>query len=617
MPVDPSKVVEKPGHGYPFNRVPEEMDADYRGEPFPSALVQSGDSYNSGVLDPITLRELTMLRFMNEVTDKPDWTAKVFDKIIIAKWKEESVNLPDSTLVNHITERMFTYCISELQYRAKNHPNSPNGAIRVYNGDVYKSDTAVSEETKLALQRAVRILEDVPDAQKDWHPGSDGKVLDLVHPSLFPLIYGTSRILPIGAPITTLEDCIKRCGEGEVLPDPQAQNPSLNVNDEDAWSTKFQWLPCEVDISEDKPKIVTYINNLHPQHHRELYSLIEDLIQAAIPLWNLTLIRSYDLYETPKRIPYTECTYDPDPEYWPEENQIQQEEGEDNSAFWSRKEEWIENTREVELPEPAEEFDPRILERETNLNLKEQYGELPLQVIVKLANIELTPEKPQYEGGTWHVEGKLNESICTTAIYYYSSENITSSFLAFRQQASQYPFADISYLQDADDWIQPVFGLRDNHNTIQDVGLVETREGRLITFPNILQHQVQPFKLSDPTKPGHRKIVALFLVDPNTRVTSTADVPCQRQDWWTEEVLKPTAISQSTSARPTFPDSNAGGVHKLPPELQKIVFDLVDDFPISMDRAKGYRVKLMEERKKFALQHHEDFAGVIISLCEH
>jgi hypothetical protein len=41
-------------------------------------------------------------------------------------------------------------------------------------------------------------------------------------------------------------------------------------------------------------------------------------------------------------------------------------------------------------------------------NFKDLYGRKgrPLQVIVKLANIELTPEKPKYEGGTWHVEGK-------------------------------------------------------------------------------------------------------------------------------------------------------------------------------------------------------------------
>jgi hypothetical protein len=40
-------------------------------------------------------------------------------------------------------------------------------------------------------------------------------------------------------------------------------------------------------------------------------------------------------------------------------------------------------------------------------DLKVKYGKRGLQVIVKLANIHLTPEKPKYEGGTWHVEGQM------------------------------------------------------------------------------------------------------------------------------------------------------------------------------------------------------------------
>lgn len=64
--------------------------------------------------------------------------------------------------------------------------------------------------------------------------------------------------------------------------------------------------------------------------------------------------------------------------------------------------------------------------------------------------------------------------------------------------------------------------------------------------------------------------------------------------------------SQSSSVRPNLPDSKAGGVHKLPPELQKIVFDGVDDFPIRMDKAKEYREKLTEE---FVLKHQENFVG--------
>jgi hypothetical protein len=42
------------------------------------------------------------------------------------------------------------------------------------------------------------------------------------------------------------------------------------------------------------------------------------------------------------------------------------------------------------------------------------------------------PEKPVYAGGTWHVEGMINEAIVSTGIYYYDEDNITPSKLAFR-----------------------------------------------------------------------------------------------------------------------------------------------------------------------------------------
>lgn len=62
---------------------------------------------------------------------------------------------------------------------------TPGGPIKVYNGDMVKSDTAVPHSLKIELQTAVRRLEDVPEWAKDWHPGSrDGKILDLVHPQL-------------------------------------------------------------------------------------------------------------------------------------------------------------------------------------------------------------------------------------------------------------------------------------------------------------------------------------------------------------------------------------------------------------------------------------------------
>ncbi|KAJ3029636.1 UNVERIFIED_CONTAM: hypothetical protein HDU68_011540 [Siphonaria sp. JEL0065] len=56
-----------------------------------------------------------------------------------------------------------------------------------------------------------------------------------------------------------------------------------------------------------------------------------------------------------------------------------------------------------------------------------------LQVIVKIANIHLIPEKPSYAGGGWHLDGMENEAIVATGILYYDMESISPSRLSFRE----------------------------------------------------------------------------------------------------------------------------------------------------------------------------------------
>ncbi|HEY0937239.1 MAG TPA: DUF4246 family protein [Trebonia sp.] len=58
---------------------------------------------------------------------------------------------------------------------------------------VWQSDALIDDELRSRLREAVRVLEDGPDAERDWHPGLDEQVLDLVHPSLFCLVPGLSR----------------------------------------------------------------------------------------------------------------------------------------------------------------------------------------------------------------------------------------------------------------------------------------------------------------------------------------------------------------------------------------------------------------------------------------
>jgi hypothetical protein len=157
---------------------------------------------------------------------------------------------------------------------------------------------------------------------------------------------------------------------------------------------------------------------------------------------------------------------------------------------------------------------------------------------------------------------------------------------------------EIYYEQDEHGWLEQIYGCENEGPGVQESGSVVCKEGRLVTFPNILQHKVLPFKLEDKEKPGHRKILALFLVDPHLKVISTANVPPQQKEWWKEEVIKTDTMKS------------------LSRELADQVLDGVD-FPIELKEAKNLRLELMDERSIFSDLATSRFEGEVFSLCEH
>jgi len=192
-----------------------------------------------------------------------------------------------------------------------------------------------------------------------------------------------------------------------------------------------------------------------------------------------------------------------------------------------------------------------------------------------------------------------NEHICATALYYYDTVNITESRLSFRQQTADTTRDEIIYEQGYHDWLPEVFGCEQDGPTVQYVGDVVTKEGRLLTFPNVFQHRVESFQLLDKSKPGHRKILALFLIDPHIRIISSANVPCQQREWWAQEIL------------------GHGLFRTLPVEIQNELICHVEEFPIGIEEAKKLRLELMEERKAFVKRHEDQFMSEAFSLCEH
>jgi hypothetical protein len=500
--------------------------------------------------------------------------------------------------------------INELRYKAKQFEGT--GMVTVYDFEscAVKSDSILSEEYKLRLKKAIKILEDVPPHANDWHPGSGGKVLDLVHPSLFPLVFGKSHVLQhrkLG-----IDDCLDSIGAGERIQVPESPSPPESEEwrsrfdgaTSSKYSTDFQWLPCEVQRrSEDGPvKITSYINNLHPRH-TELYGLIEELIEKSIPLWSRVLDRSHSYRLHQERVHVSELGYDQN-ENW--EGEFADEQGwtkeEVEDWFNADRDEFLrarEDSRTLIRPEPSDFEPPSERDDVPSENLNSlPFGSYPyLQVIVKIANIHLTPKKSEYPGGSWHVEGLMNEHIVATALYYYSTENITSSRLSFRHKFDSEMLEELPPPNDYHGVVD-LFGVDAEGPRVQDMGSVLTREGRLLAFPNVLMHRVNPFELRDKSKPGHRKIVALFLVDPNAPILSTANVPPQRKDWW-EELM----VEKQTLGR-------------LPQELQDQVMREVDGFPIDMKAAKKIRKALMKERKQVD-ELVEEGLPRDINFCEH
>jgi hypothetical protein len=310
--------------------------------------------------------------------------------------------------------------------------------------------------------------------------------------------------------------------------------------------------------------------------------------------------------------------------------------------------------RKPKLPEP--EFEDIAYAPKEGTRIIDRFRKTGLQIIVKLASIELTPEKPEFPNGSWHLEGQMNEHICGTALYYLDSENITDNNLSFRMPTPDDIGFDSKYQvgQQQYSWMEAVFGASlSGGEALQNYGSVQTRQGRLLAFPNsmlvapltfgdlctnitVRQHQVSSFKLIDPTKPGHRRFIALWLVDPGARIISTANVPPQQMSWYAENLLG------------TTPEARKEALAKLPAELVAILqerglisnngvdlstnatlpaelLDMVRGYvnaeghalPMGIEEAREHRLKLMAERTVHARSAAIDWSSRTYSFCEH
>ncbi|KAF9789748.1 hypothetical protein BJ322DRAFT_1203235 [Thelephora terrestris] len=518
-------------------------------------------SRSEGKEHPRTVVEMRMCALSNAIREKPNWWEQIKDRSLVKKWMREAVDQQKNEYrIRQLTLKMVNYVFQELHGYAS--IRDPNTGIEAGPYErIWRSDSLISDDLRNQLVNAVSPLENVPDGEKNWQPRSENQVLSLVHPYLYPIIYNR----------TLIED--PRTGKCEALRPPSALEFYV--------SQKFQWLPSDFTVAEDGSVTLAspYINNIHPQKHAALESVVPKLLERAVPLWERVLsdlrrpLLPFRTKPTPGN-PLPDCVF----------QGVGEPRLEDEGANLGMDARL--SKLNLNLPDARDGYtgDLSVMKTPT-VSLKGA----TIQCIIKLVNIVLTPEKPEYAGGNWHVEGMENERIVSSFIYYYDCENITTSRLAFRR-ATCVP----GHHRPGDSHCMHVLYDFDRFDrSLQDLGSVETIQGRCVAFPNIYQHQVQPFRLRDPTKPGLRKIFVAFLVDPTYTIPSATIIAPQQR-----EIIRDAMLEAG----------NSSWLGRLPVEL---IDDIAsgNDGTLSRAEAEAYRLEIMDERTAFVRASDSSYFG--------
>jgi hypothetical protein len=145
-------------------------------------------------------------------------------------------------------------------------------------------------------------------------------------------------------------------------------------------------------------------------------------------------------------------------------------------------------------------------------------------------------------------------------------------------------------------WLKQVFGLENGEPAIQNSGFIKCPIGRTVMFTSMVQHRYTGFELLDPTKPGYLRGLLFYLVDPNIRIISTANIPPQRLDWTLDL------------------EGNGGNVTAAMAKLSLDHKNEKGNMPMSLTEAQEYRVEAAEELVEFMRYQHVVFESNILKL---
>lgn len=220
-------------------RVKEKLDKGYE----KVGIKKKNEGINIQLLNPILKYLLSIINTYCAFQAKTDYT----DETIYSNKLDAYVNKITPPIIKKLENLQKKKCSSFTQ----------SGII----------NKVINNKIKITLLEQINQFKNT--IKIDYHPGSYNKVLDIIHPSLYPLIKKVQK----------------------------------SYSKYDFWNrhyeaSNYQWLPSEFKITNDrKCKFSSYINNL-PISQAEMYQQLELLFESILPefenMWSY--INCYKLY---------------------------------------------------------------------------------------------------------------------------------------------------------------------------------------------------------------------------------------------------------------------------------------------------------------------------------
>ncbi|KAJ7665929.1 hypothetical protein DFH06DRAFT_262963 [Mycena polygramma] len=293
---------------------------------------------------------------------------------------------------------------------------------------VFISDSLVPKSLHRELVSHFEVLEQIDPP--DLHPGSHGKVQDLIHPSLYPFVLRESL----------LNHASKSRKQRKTFSTEVEMGGRLNKT----FESRYGWLPTVFQVAADGRDVHiaadSYINGLGPRRRfPALYRLIEKVFLCTISHLHKTLGFEYVAPAESSSV-----------KRWRDRLDIRSYSSGsvgrtsraalDELLAEQAKQKAIEQAERGGLkpladtavdPTPRTQFAHSDNGDATIPDTRWLHGR-QLKVIVKAANYRLTAGQT-YEG-TWHMEGMPHERIVASVIYYYDTDDaIIDEGLEFRK----------------------------------------------------------------------------------------------------------------------------------------------------------------------------------------